>query len=103
MVLCDKNKQVGNAQRSEGPITTDQNGNLQTPVLMCAFGSYRCRHFGVHDFHHFYCAAQDAPNKHAGPTDYAYPWHGAGKQLSENAPDSGCPYTNAMANETRED
>ena len=76
----------------EGPVTTNQDGNLDTPVRMCAYREHRCKHFGVHDWHYFYCAAQDAPNKHAGPRDYAYPWRGAGKQLRDNKPDAGCPF-----------
>jgi hypothetical protein len=76
----------------EGPVLTDEDGNLPVPVALCAYGGERCKHLGVNDWHYFYCAAQDAPNKHAGPRDYAYPWHGAGKQLPGCYPDSGCPF-----------
>lgn len=78
---------------NEGPILTDQDGNLDTPILMCAYRDHRCKHFGVHDWHYFYCAAQDAPNKHASETGYAYPWKGAGKQIRWAKPDEGCPFT----------
>ena len=50
-----------------------------------------CESFKIHDGHYFYCSSQDAPNKHAKPDEYAYPWHGAGKQLRNPIPDSGCP------------
>lgn len=77
----------------EGPILTDQDGNLSKKILMCCYGKEnRCIHFGVHDWHYFYCAAQDAPNKHAEPGKYAYPWAGAGKQLNSQQPDGGCPF-----------
>lgn len=78
--------------RQDGPVLTDQNGNLPAPILMCAYDEHRCKHLGVHDWHYFYCAAQDAPNKHAGPREYAYPWRGAGKRLRDYKPDSGCPF-----------
>ena len=76
----------------EGPIQTDQEGNLDTKILMCQWGEYKCVHFGVHDHHYFYCAAQDAPNKHSSSGEYAYPWPNAGKQLMDTKPDNGCPF-----------
>lgn len=80
----------------EGPILTDQSGNLTKPILMCSYGKEnRCIHFGVHDWHYFYCAAQDAPNKHAAHGKYAYPWAGAGKQLRSARPDAGCPFVSS--------
>ena len=83
--------------KQEGPILTDQGGNLPEPIRMCAYGSARCKHLGVHDWHYFYCAAQDAANQHAGPRDHAYPWRGAGKQLMDCKPDSGCPFVTPNA------
>lgn len=81
--------------RHDGPVITDFGGDLDAPVLVCGLGGVRCKYLGVHDFHYFYCAAQDAPNKHAKPNEYAYPWHGAGKHLFGNRPDAGCPYGQA--------
>ena len=76
----------------EGPTLSDQGGNLAVPILMCTYGDYRCKHLGVHDFHYYYCAAQDAPNKHAEAMAYAYPWPVAGKRLRDYKPDAGCPF-----------
>ena len=77
----------------EGPVLTDQDGNLSVPISMCAWREHRCKFFGVHDWHYFYCAAQDAQNKHPHVSHGdAYPWAGAGKQLRSNEPDSGCPF-----------
>ena len=81
----------------EGPILTDLDGNLNEPILKCAYGNHRCVHFGIHDGHYFYCAAQDAPNKHAKSGEYAYPWAGAGKQMRHPNPDDGCPFANLLA------
>lgn len=76
-----------------GPLITDLGGNLDTPILTCYDGEEdRCIHFGIHDGHYFYCAAQDAPNKHVAEGEYAYPWVGAGKQLRQQHPDEGCPF-----------
>lgn len=65
----------------EGPDWTDENGELETPYLSCQ----GCKHLGVHDYHYFYCGAQDAQNQRhtafVGDFSYAYPWPGAGKQL----------------------
>ena len=85
----DMNKADG---RQEGPVLTDQRWNLGRAILMCSFGEHRCKHFGVHDWHYFYCAAQDAPNKRPLRDGYAYPWAGAGKQLRDPKPDVGCPF-----------
>lgn len=76
----------------EGPHETDLQGNLDKPVKFCMTYEGRCKYFGVHDGHYFYCAAQDAENKHAKPGQYAYPWAGAGKQIRSPHPDDGCPY-----------
>ena len=79
-------------QEVEGPVLTDQGGNLDEPILLCAYGKHRCKHLGVHDWHYFYCAAQDAPNKQVMRGCHPYPWAGAGKQLSDYKPDCGCPF-----------
>jgi hypothetical protein len=80
----------------DGPILTDLDGDLSEPVLMCWYGvENRCIHCGIHDRHYFYCAAQDAPNKHAAPGKYAYPWPGAGKRLVLQHPDAGCPFVSS--------
>lgn len=76
----------------EVPILTDQGGKLSKTILMCAYGSVRCKHFGINDWHHFYCAAQDTYNKNPEPKVKAYPWLGAGKQLGDPKPDAGCPF-----------
>lgn len=82
----------------EGPILTDQNGVLSKPVLMCWYEKdKRCIHCGIHDWHYFYCAAQDAPNKHAKEGEYAYPWRGAGKHIGSQHPDAGCPFVSSNA------
>ena len=36
----------------DGPIWTDQNGELKVSVLMCQWGNHRCKHLGWHDFHY---------------------------------------------------
>jgi DNA-directed RNA polymerase sigma subunit (sigma70/sigma32) len=51
-----------------------------------------CKHLGIHDFHYFYCAGQDAQNKDPA-NKVPYPWRGAGTQLHRGPyPDQGCPY-----------
>lgn len=84
----------GNVNRplQYGPILTDQDGELDKPILMCMYGKYRCSHFGINDVHYFYCSAQDADNKHAKPGEYAYPWPGAGARLFQQVPNKDCPY-----------
>lgn len=77
---------------TEGPIWNDEDGNLPEEVPHCAWGADQCTHLGIHDYHYFYCSAQDAENKHGQRDGYAYPWPGAGKQLLHNEPDGGCPY-----------
>lgn len=78
----------------KGPILTDQNKELVEPVLMCRSGEERCEHSLIHDFHYFYCSAQDAPNQHENKDGYYYPWRGAGKHLPRGPyPDAGCPYS----------
>lgn len=78
-----------------GYLLTDQRGELSTPVRMCVGEGHRCIHAGVHDWHYFYCAAQDADNKHAPPGEFAYPWPGAGKHLHAGPyPNRDCPYAN---------
>ena len=42
--------------RRLGPILTDQDGNLQKAILMCAWGDHRCANYSVHDWHYEYCA-----------------------------------------------
>jgi hypothetical protein len=69
-----------------GPTLTDHNGELDTPVKTCK----GCVHFGVHEWHHYYCSAQKAQNRNP---EYSspYPWRGAGAQM--NRPDAeNCPY-----------
>ena len=80
------------SDKHPGPVLTDQDGNLSAPILMCAYGATKCEHLGVHDWHYFYCAAQDDPNKHAGPNEYAYPWRGAGVQIHGLKTAAGCPF-----------
>lgn len=60
-----------------------------------------CEHLGIHDRHYFYCAGQDAPNKHAKEGEYAYPWRGAGKQLRDPKPDRGCPVNASLTLQSR--
>lgn len=69
----------------DGPTLTDQSGNLSHPIWSCLSGEYRCRHFSIHEGHHFYCAAQPIKGQ-------TYPSPNVGKQLSEPRPDLGCPY-----------
>jgi len=76
----------------EGPIFTDQDGGLNIKIPMCGWGDRTCRHLGVHEFHYYYCAAQDAENKHAAPNEFAYPWHGAGKHLFGGPYPKNCPF-----------
>lgn len=76
----------------EGPERTNLNGELDCEILVCG----NCKYLGVHDRHHFYCSAQDAPNKHAAPNEYAYPWHGAGAALQDDTPNAGCPFKNKV-------
>lgn len=69
-----------------GPALTDHNGELDKPVKTCV----GCTHFGVHDWHYYYCSAQPSQNRNP---EYSspYPWRGAGAQMnSPNAQD--CPY-----------
>lgn len=44
----------------EGPILTDENGELDTPYLSCR----GCKHVRVHDFHYFFCADIDSGGDH---------------------------------------
>lgn len=66
----------------EGPVLSDEG------KLTCYWGKdNKCKHFGIHDFHYFYCAAQESEC-----LSKDYPWPGAGKQLARSTPDSGCPF-----------
>lgn len=76
----------------EGPELSNCGGELAIPIQICG----NCKYLGVHDMHYFYCSAQDAPNKHAGPKEYAYPWHGAGIRLQDDTPNDGCPFKNRV-------
>ena len=67
-----------------GPIWTDQGGNLSTPVLMCTWGKYRCRHFRVYDWHYPYCAAQPDTAPALRP--------GGGTHLFVDKPNDACPH-----------
>jgi hypothetical protein len=70
-----------------GPELTDLNGDLDHKVKRCP----GCRHFGIHDYHYFYCSAQYAENQKAD-AKYAYPWRGAGKHFSRWPDAAGCPH-----------
>lgn len=71
-----------------GPLLTDMNGELDSPVLTCR----GCKHLNVHDSHYFYCGAQHAPNCDPNNKN-PYPWRGAGKRLNlDPSPLLGCPY-----------
>ena len=54
--------------RRIGPTLTDQDGNLQVAILMCAWGEHRCANYSVHDWHYEYCAGlpDSAPNLRPG-------------------------------------
>jgi len=69
----------------EGPVISEGEE-------VCWNREKRCKHFLYHDGHYAYCAAQDAPNKHAAPDELAYPWHGAGKHIFRAVPNDGCPF-----------
>jgi len=43
----------------EGPILSDLDGELHTPILMCTFGEWRCKHFQIREYHHFFCMEQN--------------------------------------------
>lgn len=64
----------------------DCNGELSEPVRTCS----GCQHFGIHDWHYYYCSAQYNENNQSPGTSYVYPWRGAGKQMrrsnAENCP-----------------
>lgn len=71
---------------TEGPISTDQDGNLDTPVVMCRYRGVGCKHLSVHDFHYFYCGAQPKQNQ-------TYPWPNAGTHLFHGPyPNENCPF-----------
>lgn len=68
----------------EGPLLLEQD-DMSPPLLRCWYNKEnRCIHLGIHDYHYFYCAAQNSLSN--------YPWEGAGKQLRHPTPDKGCPF-----------
>jgi hypothetical protein len=73
---------------SSGPSWQNPGLELNAPYLSCI----GCKHLEFHDLHYPYCSAQDAPNKHVKPGEYAYPWKGAGRHIFWAKPDSKCPY-----------
>jgi len=80
-------------QTQRGPVMTDFGGELDSPVLRCMSHTpkYRCPHLGIHDWHYFFCSAQEASN--TVPENSApYPWRGAGIQLRHQEPNPRCPY-----------
>lgn len=69
-----------------GPALTDHNGELDVPVKTCV----GCVHFGIHDWHYYYCSDQHAQNQDDPLNGWAYPWPGAGKQFSRWPDAAGC-------------
>lgn len=66
------------------PIYTDQGGELDDPVLMCAWEADWCPHLSVFDSHQYYCNAQPDTAPHLRK--------GAGTHLWWVKPNEGCPY-----------
>lgn len=68
-----------------GYAMTDHNGELDESVKTCK----GCQHFGVHDWHYYYCSMQYATNQQPNYSS-PYPWRGAGALM--HRPDAeNCP------------
>lgn len=78
--------QRDDAEKQEGPVPTDYNGELPDPVLIC----HGCRHLYAHDFHYWYCRALGDQSK---PNDGDWWRSGWAKRLWNGAyPDDACPF-----------
>ena len=71
---------------SEGPVLTDEGGELKTPYLSCV----SCIWARVHDYHYFYC--RDLGDR--SQPDYTSMYTGGMKRLHNwPHPDPSCRFT----------